>query len=121
MVAGMKRKRGFIGFDIANIKPKDVFALDSLDSIMGVIREKNDPDLIEKFTRVTRFLVETRGAYHAPTSVFGSPIAASTFSSVADARQAMGVDYTEFNSDHQWSLKLDDDMSDNTSLSPWAG
>ena len=53
----------FVGYDPANIKPNEVSALDTIETIVGNMG-MHDPALARNLTFVQRFLVELRAAYH---------------------------------------------------------
>ena len=123
MPRGVKRARDgrflFVGFDSANIKPNEVSALDTIETVVENMRT-HDPTLADNLALVQRFLIELRVAYHDRDSIPSSSVPATSFESDNKAADAVGVIYDAKSKEHRWYLRESDHVSDGV-LSPWAG
>src|SRR6266576_2310586 len=121
MPRGVKRARHgrfvFVGFDSTNIKPNEVSALDTIETVVENMRT-HDPTLAENLALVQRFLVELRVAYHDRNSIPSSSVLATSFESDNKAADAVEVIYDAKSKEHRWYLSESDHVSDGV-LSPW--
>ena len=80
MPRGVKRAQDgrfiFGGFDLANFKPDEVSALDTIETVVGNTRT-HDPALARNLAFVQRFLVELRAAYYDRALIPSSSIPAT--------------------------------------------
>jgi len=123
MPRGVKRTQDgrfiFVGFDPANIKPDEVSALHTIETVVENMRI-HDPTLARNLAFIERFLIELRVAYHDRGSIPSSSIPATSFESNNEAADAVEVIYNAKSKEHRWYLRESDQLSDGV-LSPWAG
>ncbi|EED20518.1 hypothetical protein TSTA_037390 [Talaromyces stipitatus ATCC 10500] len=103
--------RSILHVDPANLKPEEVEVLYSLETIW------DDPNVLEKLRTFKWIFDLLLSACKSPEA--GPTVSATYFDSVIAAKEAVGVDYHQHGSQHDWQPRESSDLIDGR-LSQWA-